>query len=192
MIRLIRSRDYTRKPWKNGGGMLADIVMAPKGAGLDAFDWRISAAHVGVSGPFSMFPGIDRSMVVLAGEGLRLDIVGQAPRVLGLASPPIAFPGDVPAQATLTAGPVDDLNVMTRRGRFAHTLRRERIGTGLLASPTAGGVNVIYVEAGTVVAEAATEVTAEAGDTLVLEEAAYLIASLDNRCCLIEIVRVAP
>ena len=37
---------------------------------------------------------------------------------------PFSYPGDRPAASRLIDGPVTDLNLMTRRGRFAHGLRR--------------------------------------------------------------------
>ncbi len=66
-MRMIRSSDYRRMPWKNGGGETVEIAIAPAGASLDAFDWRISMACVASSGPFSRLPGIDRTLAVLAG-----------------------------------------------------------------------------------------------------------------------------
>jgi environmental stress-induced protein Ves len=126
-MRLIRSADYCRMPWKNGGGETTEIALAPPGAALDAFDWRISAARIASDGPFSLFPGIDRTLAILDGSGIRLALADRAPLDLTADSAPIAFPGDVTASAVLIAGPVTDLNVMTRRGRFAHAMNRHRI-----------------------------------------------------------------
>ena len=50
-------------PWKNGGGETAEIAVSPPGAALDDFDWRLSMARVETDGPFSAFPGIDRTLV---------------------------------------------------------------------------------------------------------------------------------
>src|SRR5690348_16103916 len=73
-MRIIRSSDYRRMPWKNGGGETVEVTIAPEGASLDAFDWRVSMARVASSGPFSRFPGVDRTLAVLAGGGMRLDV----------------------------------------------------------------------------------------------------------------------
>jgi len=40
-------------PWKNGGGETLELAIAPAGAGLEDFAWRISSARVGAAGPFS-------------------------------------------------------------------------------------------------------------------------------------------
>ena len=38
------------RPWKNGGGETAEIVVWPPGAGFDGFDWRVSTARVAQDG----------------------------------------------------------------------------------------------------------------------------------------------
>lgn len=118
----LRAADHRRMPWKNGGGETAEIAVHPAGADLAAFDWRVSMATIASDGPFSLFPGIDRTLAVLSGAGIRLDVAGFAGQRLTPESPPLAFPADAPAGASLIAGPITDLNVMTRRGRCRHSL----------------------------------------------------------------------
>ncbi|MNZ79684.1 hypothetical protein D3C78_982940 [compost metagenome] len=111
-----------RRPWKNGGGVTRELAIAPAGAGLDDFDWRISCAQVASGGPFSPFPGVDRSLAVLAGAGLRLDFAGADPLILDAGRAPLAFRGEQPVSAELLGGAVSDFNVMTRRTRWSHLL----------------------------------------------------------------------
>ena len=111
-----------RRPWKNGGGVTRELAIAPAGTGLDDFDWRISCAQVASGGPFSPFPGIDRSLAVLAGAGLRLDFAGADPLTLDEACAPLAFRGEQAVNAELLGGAVSDFNVMTRRTRWTHRL----------------------------------------------------------------------
>lgn len=140
-MQVVSSTAFRRMPWKNGKGETAEIAVTPPGADLAGFDWRISMATVAEDGPFSAFPGIDRTLAVLDGAGLRLSIGGAAPVALTPADAPLAFPADVSAAATLIGGPVHDLNVMTRRGRFRH--RMSRIATaGEIAAPSA--VTVVF------------------------------------------------
>lgn len=106
------------QPWKNGGGVTREVAAQPPGAGMDGFDWRVSIADVGTDGPFSLFPDIDRTLTILSGGGIALDIDGGAHDLLP--GRPFAFPGDRPASATLLGGPVTDLNVMSRRGTVSH------------------------------------------------------------------------
>lgn len=123
-MRIIRASEYRRMPWKNGGGETVEIAISPAGATLDAFDWRISMARVAASGPFSRFPGIDRTLAVLGGAGIRLTVAGRGPISLGGDTPPFAFSGNDLASAELIDGPIDDLNAMTRRASHRHRLTR--------------------------------------------------------------------
>jgi environmental stress-induced protein Ves len=110
-------------PWKNGGGATTEIAVSPEGADLGGFDWRISMARVERDGPFSEFPGVDRTLCVVEGD-LILEVAGQPVVRLGPTSPPFAFAGDAPTFGRLPGGVVVDLNVMTRRGRFVAEVTR--------------------------------------------------------------------
>ncbi len=123
-MKLLRASDHKRMPWKNGGGETVEIAVSPEGVGLADFDWRVSMATVATDGPFSVFPGIDRTLSILDGEGMTLFIEGRAPERLTQASEPLHFAADAPTSATLIDGTITDLNVMTRRGRFTHSVRR--------------------------------------------------------------------
>ena len=107
-MRILRAADYRVMPWKNGGGTTTEIMVSPDGAGLDDFDWRVSMARVEGSGPFSSFAGIDRTLSVLEGEGIALDVAGLAPVHLTRLSSPFSFPADVATSAELLAGAVRD------------------------------------------------------------------------------------
>ena len=125
-MKIVRTRECRTTAWKNGGGATTEIAAAPAGASLDDFDWRVSMACVASNGPFSEFAGIDRTLAILKGDGLALAIGDAAPMVLDRSSEPIHFPGDTPASARLIAGEIVNLNVMSKRGRFEHRLRRIR------------------------------------------------------------------
>ena len=114
-------------PWKNGGGETIEIMTSPDGAALDAFDWRLSMAHVSRAGPFSLFPEIDRTLSVIAGAGLRLTVGAYPPVNLGPTSTPFSFRGDIATDCTLIDGPIDDLNVMTRRDHCRHRVARHQM-----------------------------------------------------------------
>lgn len=121
-LEILRAADLRPVPWKNGGGTTTEIAAHPHGASLDAFDWRVSTAQVVRDGPFSAFPGIDRTLAVVSGRGLVLRIAGHTPTTLSAGTAPLAFPGDAPTEARLPAGPITDLNVMTRRSVFRHAV----------------------------------------------------------------------
>lgn len=124
MIHLLPPAAFRHMPWKNGLGVTIEIAAGPEGASLDAIDWRVSMARVETAGPFSLFPGIDRTLAVLEGQSLTLEIAGRNPVRLDQDSAPYAFPADVATFGTPDAGGILDLNVMTRRGRWRHRVRR--------------------------------------------------------------------
>ena len=137
--------DYRRMPWKNGGGHTTEIAAFPAGAGLASFAWRVSVADVLQDGPFSAFPGIDRTLVLLEGEGIRLS--GEAaPIELRTTFAPIVFSGDASLHCSLLAGPVRDFNLMVRRGAARGKVVVCRDGGGPIA---AADTYVCHAVAGT-------------------------------------------
>lgn len=140
-----RRENYRVTPWKNGGGETAEIAVFPENAGLDDFDWRISMATVASNGPFSAFPGVDRTLSVLEGAGIVLEVEGHAPATLTPACLPYPFAADAAAGACLLDGAITDLNVMTRRGRFSHLVERRAVDGMLELAP---GVMMFAASAG--------------------------------------------
>lgn len=122
--RVIRAAECRSMPWKNGGGATTEIFVRPPGAGLDDFGWCVSMATVAGDGPFSVFAGVDRTLALLADDGLRLVTGDALPVVLDRDSAPLSFPADVPTRSALVGSPVTDLNVMTRRGVWRHAVAR--------------------------------------------------------------------
>lgn len=168
-MRILRASDYRSMPWKNGGGTTTEIVVSPAGAGLDDFDWRVSMARVEAGGPFSIFAGIDRTLSILEGEGIRLSIADHEPVDLTRASEPLFFPADAATDATLPAGPITDLNVMTRRGRAHHTVRRVALSQPLeLTTETAA--TLVFCHEGSIQIGESPTLALGARDTLWLDE----------------------
>jgi len=122
-LTILKAENHRRMPWKNGGGVTVEIAIHPQGASVDDFDWRVSMATVASDGPFSVFPGIDRTLSVLEGDGILLDVEGEETK-LTRESAPLAFAADAHSSARLIGSAITDLNVMTRRGRLAHKVRR--------------------------------------------------------------------
>jgi environmental stress-induced protein Ves len=104
-------------PWKNGGGLSREIMTWPVGA--SDFEWRASVATIAATGPFSVFPGVERTIVVLDGGGvvLKSDDGGIDHR---LEQPlrPFRFNGEKALTATLIGGESTDFNIMTKRSMW--------------------------------------------------------------------------
>lgn len=127
-IRLLRHADYRRMAWKNGGGITTEIAREP--AQGDGFDWRISIAEIAQDGDFSIFPGIDRELMLLDGGGVELVIGIDEPVALTQRYQKHVFPGEAPVSCRLLDGPTRDFNVMTRRGGIrAELIARTIVGS---------------------------------------------------------------
>ena len=164
-MRILRAAEYRSMPWKNGGGVTTEIAVSPTGAGLDDFDWRVSMARVELSGPFSQFAGIDRTLAVLEGEGIILDVAGWPPTSINRTTTLFSFPADVQTSAALIGGPITDLNVMTRRSRMTHSVERLVISAPVEVR-TGTGTTIILCFNGEVIVLAAEPVRLGPLDTL--------------------------
>jgi environmental stress-induced protein Ves len=185
---LIGPDKYRRMPWKNGGGETIEIAISPPGASIDDFDWRISMATVTEPGAFSAFPGVDRTIAILSGEAMRLDIGGESV-TLTPASVPFAFPADVDTFGTPLFGPITDLNIMTRRGRFSHAVTHET-GAGESTIRAAGSPSLLLAKMPCSAAVGETVFAIQAGATLLIPDQASLslTAAVAIDCYRIEIL----
>lgn len=108
------------RPWKNGGGSTREIACWPQGADMDSFGWRVSIATIAQAGPFSAFPGINRQIMLLAGDGVQLlSATAGIDHTLQQRWQPFAFSGDIALECRLLGGTCTDFNVMTRRGQWS-------------------------------------------------------------------------
>jgi uncharacterized protein len=121
-MRHIPQAEYRAMPWKNGAGTTTEIFAHP--AGQPDFDWRASIAAVAADGPFSSFAGYDRHIMLLSGDGMRLEFAGQGAVDLR-AHEPFSFSGEAVVSARLIAGPVRDFNLIVRRGFGVGQLRMQ-------------------------------------------------------------------
>jgi uncharacterized protein len=152
MLKVIKTADFRRMPWKNGAGETIEIAVSPPNADWSNFEWRVSMAQVTQSGPFSVFPEVDRTLLVLSGGQLTLT-ANKTPKPISLqpGSAPYTFKGEDNIHALLSGEPVLDFNVMTHRQRYRHSVKRhslvgsERLespGTCLLILVLSGGLSV--------------------------------------------------
>ncbi len=115
-IRIIRPEAHRVMRWKNGFGTTTEIAIDPPNADVGGrFRWRLSIADVERSGPFSAFPGYERTIMVIAGHGMDLAIGDQPSRRLDRLFEPLVFAGDTTAECRLLDGPIRDFNLMVER-----------------------------------------------------------------------------
>ena len=147
MTMLIPFASLVPMPWKNGGGCTTEITIEPPGAQFHDFDWRISLATISQDGLFSLFPGVDRTLALVEGPGLVLDVDDSRRFVLGDEDTIIEFAGESAIQATLNGGPTIDFNVMTRRSVCHHKFGRRRLAGKSVFAPR-GDRSVLFLAEG--------------------------------------------
>ncbi len=139
-MHIVSADDLKVMPWKNGSGITREVMLC--GDPLH-FDWRVSIATVDQSSIFSPFPGIDRTIAVLQGAGLCLNIDGDVVDLVQ-ADKPLSFAGEAMVHADCIDGETSDLNVMTRRAGFAHEMTRLRIAEPFAYSGRTGHTILIF------------------------------------------------
>jgi uncharacterized protein len=139
--------EYRRMRWKNGAGWTSEITL--ENAIDGEFLWRISIADIDADSDFSIFPSIDRTLVVLSGGGMVLDLAGAESVELRPLEKPLVFAGEERIRARLSAGPTRDFNVMTRRAAFTHQLRIHRSGASLSVTRNEDTALFFHITSGT-------------------------------------------
>lgn len=143
-VQIVRRDAAAAMPWRNGGGTTREYLKV----GGDDFDWRLSVAEIVQAGPFSEFPGIDRILVLLTGDGVHLRFGTGQPITLSQPLDHIRFTGETPVHASLFGGPTSDLNLMWRRDRFtANVAIVDLAAPGRLGGE---GMGVAFVASGAV------------------------------------------
>jgi hypothetical protein len=169
-IHHLSAKDYQRMPWKNGQGSTTQLVSAPAKDG--SFDWRLSIAEVGQSGPFSDFSGYDRTITLIEGNGMVLTFNGSMERRIDQPFAPVPFDGGWQTECQLIDGPLRDFNLMVAR-RWGHgvmTILRPNVGEKCEIGEAP--VTLVHVFSGAASLDlGASRHDLAAGDTLHLEAA---------------------
>ena len=178
-LRLIPANEYRRERWRNGLGWTREIARdefeSPHTdvralAEGPAYDWRLSIAEVDSDCAFSAFPGCDRVLMLLSGNGMELKFDdGEASTV----APPhgrVAFAGERSLQCRLLDGPTADFNAIVRRDRCAMQVWHRPLVGSMVFFAEAGVLWAIHLIAGRATIKSAGEsATLDAGDTALLE-----------------------
>ncbi|MBA0388236.1 HutD family protein [Stenotrophomonas maltophilia] len=125
---VISRLDYRRERWRNGLGWTREILRLP----AQGNDWalRLSVAEIELDAAFSAFPGVERELVLLQGNGVRLRFEdGRVAEVL----PPhgrVRFAGEETLHGELVDGTTHDFNLMWKRDLLqAELLHRPLVGS---------------------------------------------------------------
>ncbi len=165
--RVIPANEYRRVRWRNGQGWTREIHI--EGAAED-WRWRLSIAEIEHDAAFSLFPGVERELMLLSGNGLRLRFDDGECVELNPPHDRHRFAGERPLTGELVDGITHDFNLMWRRDRTrAETWHRPLVGP-MVIFVDPGSTWVVHLVAG----QARFDVTSglpalEAGDTALLE-----------------------
>lgn len=117
MITIIPPEQFKKTAWKNGKGETTELAIS-EGGTLDSFDWRLSMAKVVENGAFSYFTGYCRNLILIEGNGISLQHdqsrIDQLGDLLDIAT----FDGGCTTVATLTSGPIVDINVISNANKY--------------------------------------------------------------------------
>lgn len=125
-LRAFRLDALPEEPWRNGGGRTRTIATRMRdadAAGSAAqdegppWDWRISVATIERGGPFSSFPGVDRSSMLLDAGRIELSAAGEPTLLMQSPGDVVRYRGDSVTTSAVhgASQPLSVLNVMTRR-----------------------------------------------------------------------------
>ncbi|MCY1082343.1 HutD/Ves family protein [Archangium lansingense] len=167
MMRRLGPADYRDMPWKNGGGVTRELLKLPHPSDPARFLARLSIATVGESGPFSLFPGIERTLMLLDGAGMALTLGGAREVVLDRRYQPFVFPGEAETHCRLLGGPVRDFNLMVDRAQAEGSLEVVHLAPGETRTLAGAATVVLHVLEGR---------AAVAGTPLAAEEMLWLEA----------------
>jgi len=135
--RVIPAHLYRRERWKNERGWTREITRSPVAGD---WNWRLSIAEIEEDAPFSRFDGVERELVLLSGNGLRLRFDDGVVHELLPPHDRVRFAGERGVQGELVDGPTQDFNLMWRR---------DAIDAQLWHRPLVGPM-VIFVDPGSV------------------------------------------
>lgn len=189
VVELLTPDDYRRIPWKNGRGEL--VVIDREGG--DSWEnmgvaWHCGRTAIVDEGPFSDYTGYERLQIVIRGAGLVL----KAPdHDIDLREPMRVqrYDGATPIRTVLEQGPVEVVNLIADRARFAIDLRVGETGAEMLCRP---GRHVVYTPTGdslvdvdgrayTLAKDYALRLRTASDTMVVVQEGRILLGSIHDR-----------
>lgn len=121
LIKITSPEQFKKTRWKNGKGETTELAINDGGT-LESFDWRMSMANVVENGAFSYFSGYLRNLILIAGDGMHLQHDQSRSDKLDSLLSFATFDGGCHTVATLTSGPIVDINVISNANKYHVTV----------------------------------------------------------------------
>jgi environmental stress-induced protein Ves len=145
--RVIPANEYRRERWRNGLGWTREIHASMPASG-GAWDWRLSIAEIERDAPFSTYPGVDRELVLLSGNGLHLCFDDGETHKLDPPHGRLRFSGERTVTGELLDGRTEDFNLMWRRDAVATQLWHRPLVGPMVVFVDPGSAWVVHLLAG--------------------------------------------
>lgn len=160
-VEIRKFADLAVEQWRNGGGVTRTVAASRSGEPDAGPHWRVSLADITADGDFSVFPGMQRYLVLVDGPALWLTVDGVERR---LSRPEVvSFDGGARTSCRVDA-PTRDLNVMVRRGCAEASVSLTETDSVVLGSSSTSSSFVVVLEGSLEVRDsAAGTVTGDAG-----------------------------
>lgn len=166
-ITRLPAHEYRRMRWKNDRGWTREILREPDN---DDYAWRVSIAEIDADCDFSAFAGCDRVLVLLRGNGMRLDFGDGRSVALEPPHGRIAFRGEDAATCALHDGPTHDFNLIWQRDRIAAELLHRPLVGPMVFLPDRDVQWLVHVLAGRAVVKDRPDIAPlDTGDSLRIE-----------------------
>jgi environmental stress-induced protein Ves len=101
---------------KDGGATTREIVSWPLHVEPDAFEWSVSIVDITASGPLFNFAGVDRTIMLLDGNAIRLQS-NRFGEMLAVPHQSFSFDGEASVACTLHGKLSTNMDLMVRRGQ---------------------------------------------------------------------------
>ena len=164
--RHLPSFEFQRERWRNGAGWTREILSAP-GHGA-AFAWRTSIAEIEHDCRFSTFPGCERQLILLSGDGARLQFDDGRETVLDPPHGRATFAGE-DAPHCIVSGRVQVFNLIADRNAVDIDLLHRPLVGPMVFFPEPAVQWLLYLISGRAeLPDAARRVLLEQGDALLL------------------------
>ena len=167
-------------PWANGGGTSYEI--ASDRNELGEWTWRLAMAPVNEDGAFSRIECVNRFLAVVEGAGMLLSVDRKKLQCKPMQV--VRFRGDAITDATLTDGPITDINLMIRR--------KEADGEMVIVSEAGplDGANIVVAVGGSAQVQCGElTVDLEPHDSM-LECEAETVALVSGTVCVVSVKRL--
>lgn len=177
-VRVIPANEYRRERWRNQLGWTREVARGRVDGGgfqVDAadatsdWDWRLSIAEIEQDAAFSAFPGIDRELVLLSGNGVRLRFEDGETHELRPPHERLRFAGERLLTGELLDGPTHDFNLMWRRDRVDADLWHRPLVGPMVIFTEPRGMWAVHLLAGQATFDGVSELPGLAmGDTVLI------------------------